>query len=128
MSFPSDAQVTVQDRNGDTVAMTRTPGVVTRKRGDGFLKRARYVATFEKPGYEAARAPIESRLNPWIFGNVVFGGLVGLAVDPYTGAMWEPAAEELNRNLTPMGQYGPEDDASPATHHGATAADGATPQ
>jgi len=101
-SNPPGAQVSVHDTKGRMVASGQTPAVVSLKRGDGFLKKARYTATIEKPGYQTAQVPIESRLNPWVFGNVVFGGVVGLAVDPYTGAMWRPAVKEINQQLAPL--------------------------
>jgi hypothetical protein len=39
-------------------------------------------------------------------GNLVFGGVVGLVVDPYTGAMWKPNPNEVQLDLLPLG--GPE--------------------
>jgi hypothetical protein len=101
-SNPRDAYVTVHDKQGRMVAAAATPAVVTLKRGDGFFRRASYTATIEKPGYQTAQLPIDSRLNPWIFGNVLFGGLVGLAVDPYTGAMWRPETKEINATLVAL--------------------------
>src|SRR5262249_42763828 len=35
----------------------------------------------EKPGFEPYQAQVKSGLNPWIFGNLVVGGIVGVAVD-----------------------------------------------
>jgi hypothetical protein len=113
-SSPPDAQVSVRDRQGRMVAAARTPAVVSLKRGDGFLKKAEYTATIEKPGYGTAHVPIESRLNPWLLGNVMFGGVVGLAVDPYTGAMWRPTPTAINEELQPSNRPGPE--IYPASH------------
>jgi hypothetical protein len=107
-SSPPDAHVSVRDKQGRMVAAARTPAVVSLKRGDGFLKRAEYTATIEKPGYSTAHVPIESRLNPWLFGNVFLGGVVGLAVDPYTGAMWRPTPHAINEELLPSNRPGPQ--------------------
>lgn len=103
-SNPSDAHVTVRDRRGRTVAEATTPAVVPLKRGDGFFRKARYTATIEKPGYASAQVAIDSKLNPWVAGNLAFGGLVGLAVDPYTGAMWKPNPNEVQLDLLPLGR------------------------
>jgi hypothetical protein len=32
---------------------------------------------------------IKPRVNPWIFGNLIYGGIPGLLVDGFSGAMWE---------------------------------------
>jgi hypothetical protein len=107
-SSPPDAHVAVRDKHGRTVATAQTPAVVSLKRGDGFFKKAQYTATIEKPGYTTAHVPIESQLNPWLFGNVLFGGFIGLAVDPYTGAMWRPSPGEINEELAPSNRPGPD--------------------
>ena len=40
-------------------------------------------------GHEPAQATVDTRMNGWYFGNILFGGLIGLfIVDPATGAMW----------------------------------------
>lgn len=106
-SHPEDAQVTVRDREGRMVASARTPAVVSLKRGAGFLRKAEYTATIEKPGYAAAHVPIDGRLNPWLFGNLLAGGVVGLAVDPYTGAMWRPSPSTIDQQLAPSSRSGP---------------------
>jgi hypothetical protein len=113
-SYPPDAQVSVRDGRGRMVASAQTPAVVSLKRGAGFLKKAEYTATIEKPGFSAAHVPIESTLNPWLFGNVIFGGIPGLVIDPYTGAMWRPRTAAIHEELQPSNRPGPE--IYPASH------------
>jgi hypothetical protein len=114
-SNPSDAHVTVRDRRGMPVAEATTPAVVPLKRGDGFFRKARYTATIEKPGYAPAQVAIDSKLNPWVAGNLVFGGVAGMVVDPYTGAMWKPKPNEIQLDLAPLD----EPEISQAAHHSA---------
>jgi hypothetical protein len=113
-SYPPDAEVQVRDQQGRTVAAARTPAVVSLKRGNGFLKKAEYTATIVKPGYSTAHVPIDSTVNPWVAGNVIFGGIPGLIVDPYTGAMWQPTPKAINEQLQPSSRPGPE--IYPASH------------
>ncbi len=44
-----------------------------------------YVMEDKKTNQSSAIA--SSSVNPWIFGNIIFGGLIGLAVDGVTGNM-----------------------------------------
>jgi hypothetical protein len=41
-----------------------------------------------KEGFQSRERKVDGTVNGWYFGNVVFGGLIGMiAVDPATGAM-----------------------------------------
>jgi len=101
-SKPSNADVVVRDKHGKEVVATHTPASVQLKRKDKFLMPASYTATIEKPGYEPENVPIHSTVNPWIFGNVLFGGIIGLAIDNTTGAAWQPKQTTIQKNLTPV--------------------------
>lgn len=98
-SHPPEANVTVRDHEGTVVARTVTPGQVKLKRGRKWLRPASYEATFEKPGYETARAPINSKFNPWAIGNLALGGGLGAGVDLATGAVWRPKSDTIERSL-----------------------------
>ena len=98
-STPANANVTVRDDQGVVIAQTTTPGKVTLKRGKSFLNPARYTATFEKPGYVSTETPIHPKLNPWVLGNIVLGGPIGLGVDAVSGALWRPAAKTIEQTL-----------------------------
>jgi hypothetical protein len=101
-SNPSDAQVVIHDKHGKQVIATRTPASVELRRKDKFIWPARYTATIEKPGYKPATVPIGSTLNPWVVGNIVIGGPIGLIVDSATGAGWKPTVASVREELEPM--------------------------
>lgn len=87
-SDPSGARVRVYDKKGVEVASQETPAILSLKRG-GAYSTARYRVVIEKPGYQPAEVTVKSTLNGWYFGNLIFGGLLGLLIiDPLTGAMW----------------------------------------
>lgn len=102
-SQPTGAKVTVIDKKGVEVSVQQTPAVFTLKRG-GAYSTARYRLLVELPGHEPVEAEIKSKLNGWYFGNLLFGGLVGmLIVDPLTGAMWKLSPNEVDLTLSPNG-------------------------
>jgi hypothetical protein len=117
-STPSAAAVTVRDDQGVVIAQTTTPGKVTLKRSQKFLRPARYTATFEKPGYVSTETPIQPKVNPWVLGNIVLGGPLGLGVDAVSGALWRPADKTIDQALaaaeSPEPWKPPYDPAAPA--------------
>jgi hypothetical protein len=103
-SYPSNAHVMIRDADGRTVASLQTPGVVSLKRSRRYFLPARYSATIEAPGYQPTHVPLASTLNPWIFGNVIIGGIPGIVIDSATGAAWRPRDSEVFRQLPPLYQ------------------------
>lgn len=101
-SVPSNAQVVIHDKHGNQVITTTTPASVELRRKDKFIWPAKYTATIDKPGYKTATVPIDSKINPWIVGNVVVGGVIGLVVDNATGAAWKPKVASIQQPLEPM--------------------------
>ena len=100
-SNPPGAHVSVADKKGREVASLNTPCIANLKRG-AFYIPASYVATIDKPGYETVQVKINPTVNPWIIGNVLIGGLVGLIIiDPLTGAMFDLTPSKINAQLAP---------------------------
>ena len=92
----------IHDKHGKQVLTTHTPASVELRRKDHFIWPAKYTATIEKPGYKPATVPINSTVNPWVIGNVVFGGPIGLVVDNATGAGWKPKVASIQQDLEPI--------------------------
>jgi hypothetical protein len=101
-SNPSNAAVVIHDKHGKEILTTHTPATVELRRKDKFIWPAKYTATIEKPGYKPATVAINQKVNPWVIGNVVFGGVIGLAVDNATGAAWKPKVASIDTRLEPM--------------------------
>lgn len=53
----------------------------------------------EAPGYAPYETKLNSSCSGWVFGNIFIGGLIGLAIDFGTGAIW--AYDDVNATLTP---------------------------
>jgi hypothetical protein len=99
-SEPSGARVSIVDKKGKIVASETTPATIKLKRNRGYFMGEKYKLVFEAPGYYPSETYVQSTLNGWYLGNIVFGGAIGLLiVDPATGAMWTLSPREVNRNL-----------------------------
>lgn len=88
-STPDTASFTVVNRAGQQVHSGVTPATVTLKSSSGYFKGEAYTVTFKKDGYSDKTFTMTSSVDGWYFGNILFGGLIGmLIVDPATGAMY----------------------------------------
>lgn len=74
-------------------SVSMTPGGFTVKKTRDDLQ-----LICKKEGYQDSSHIIISDLEPWVFGNVVLGGLIGLGVDWGTGA-WNRYDEAVNMSL-----------------------------
>ncbi len=89
-------------KNGISVYQGLTPSMVTLSASNGFFQPAKYQVEFTKNGAPTQTIPLTSDIDGWYFGNILFGGLIGmLIVDPATGAMWK-LPENVNASMTSM--------------------------
>lgn len=99
-STPRDASVTIKNRRGEEVFTGKTPALVKLKSGAGFFSNAKYSVTISKPGFADKTVELTATINGWYFGNLVFGGLLGLLIiDPATGAMYKLKQTDINETL-----------------------------
>lgn len=100
---PQGATVQILNRNNVTIYNGRTPATISLKHSSGFFRRASYTVKLTMNGYENREVTIHSSLNAWYFGNVLFGGPLGLLIiDPATGAMYKLDTELVSETLSPM--------------------------
>jgi hypothetical protein len=50
-------------------------------------------------GYESEQISIRKSTSGWVWGNIVFGGLIGLAVDASTGGMYKLSPTQVQQTL-----------------------------
>ncbi len=99
-SVPDAAHVSIVNKSGAPVHSGTTPITVTLKKGRGYFKPESYTVRFAKEGYQAREVTVRGEVNGWYFGNVIFGGLIGLlAVDPATGAMYTLKPDAVGATL-----------------------------
>src|SRR5688572_11017505 len=75
MSLPDQANVTITTEIGNQVFTGQTPTTAILKSSTGYFKKASYLVTIKKEGYDDQTFPIQANLNGWYFGNILFGGL-----------------------------------------------------
>ncbi|MGQ0537794.1 MAG: PEGA domain-containing protein, partial [Gemmatimonadaceae bacterium] len=88
-STPPSAAVTV-----DGVASGTTP--VTLR----LARKTAHVVRLQLAGYAPHEATLERGTSGWVWGNLVFGGLIGVIIDASNGAMYKLSPAELSATLT----------------------------
>src|SRR5574338_413290 len=88
-SNPNDAKVFVAGRE------YRTPTTVDVPRGKGDYK-----LTVEKAGYKPYYVMLQQSLDAWLWGNAIFGGLIGVGVDFLSGDAHDVEPEAVDCELT----------------------------
>jgi hypothetical protein len=100
---PPGATASVRKSGGDimdVVAVQKTPCTISLDPKKSYFAGQSYTLRLEMPGYKATEVELTAKMSGWYWGNLIFGGLIGmLAVDPATGAMWNIAPEKVNRTL-----------------------------
>ena len=83
-STPSSASVTV-----DNHPLGKTPIIADLKR------KYNHIVKIEMAGYLPFETTIICSVSWWVCGNVVFGGLIGLAVDAISGGLYKLTPEQI---------------------------------
>ena len=100
---PPGATASVRKTGGDVmdvVAVEKTPCTVSLDPKKGYFAGQSYTLRLEMAGYKTTEMELTSKMSGWYWGNLLFGGLIGmLAVDPATGAMWNIEPEKIDRKL-----------------------------
>ena len=91
-SSPSGAKVTVGDK-----VEGETPLFAELDRG------TEHIVKIDLPGFETAEMTLTKSVSGWVWGNIVFGGIIGLVVDASTGGLYELSPAQLNAELQESG-------------------------
>jgi hypothetical protein len=100
-STPPGAKVSIYDRSNRLGQVSTTPFVATLPTKFAYFKGQDYRLVFELPAYATTEVHLQSKVSRWYFGNVFFGGMLGLVVvDPSTGAMFNLIPDKIDQPLT----------------------------
>jgi hypothetical protein len=87
-SSPTGAKVTIDNQLGGN-----TPYVAKLSRKDN------HIVKIELDGYQPAELTLTKSVSGWVWGNIVFGGLIGLAVDAISGGLYNLTPDQLQATL-----------------------------
>jgi len=92
-SSPSGAGVVID--NG--VVSGQTPYIAKLSRGDN------HIVKISMDGFQPAELTLTKSVSGWVWGNLVFGGIIGLAVDAMTGGLYSLNPPQLQAALARQG-------------------------
>jgi PEGA domain-containing protein len=87
-SSPTGAKVTI-----DNMPLGVTPVVAHLRRKDN------HTIKIEMDGYQPFEMATTRKVSGWVWGNIVFGGLIGLAVDAITGGLYNVNPDQVSGTL-----------------------------
>lgn len=87
-SEPAGAQVKV-----DSVPVGATPTSIE------LTRKSAHVITIEKAGYLSHEESVSQSSSGWIAGDIILGGLIGLAIDAMSGGMYNLTHTEISPTL-----------------------------
>lgn len=101
-SQPSGAKITINDQ-----FMGTTPKTFSLRR-KGYMKgepkrNKEYVAKIELDGYYPYELKIKRQMDGWFLGNLLFGGVIGIAIDAGNGAMYKLNPDQIIAQLKSEG-------------------------
>ncbi len=87
-SYPGRAAVLI-----DEVEVGKTPFQIKLSRNRN------YQVMIKLEGYKTYEVTLKRKFNAWYIGNIAFGGIIGLVIDPLTGAIYTLTPKEVNAEL-----------------------------
>lgn len=77
----------------DEVEVGKTPFEIKLKRNSD------HSVMIKLEGYQTYETKLTRKFNAWYIGNILFGGLIGVIIDPITGAIYNLTPEQINAQM-----------------------------
>jgi len=90
-SDPAGAKVTIGER---IIGITPITTSIDRRSNQTLI--------FEKEGYNPVKIQLTTTINPWFWGNILIGGVIGSTTDGFSGAYNEYAPSKYLIPLAPI--------------------------
>ena len=94
------------DPPGATVTSRRLPSQAVTPANLSLKRKYEYEFQIEKPGYKTEYVLVEKNIAGWFWGNILFGGIIGIIVDMNNGAGYKLEPEDVFVKLQPEGKKG----------------------
>lgn len=78
----------------DEVEVGKTPFEIK------LARKSEHSVMIKLEGYQTYQTKLTKKLNGWYFGNILFGGLIGVIIDPITGAIYNLTPKEINAEMS----------------------------
>ncbi|MEM0543072.1 PEGA domain-containing protein [Flavobacterium sp. j3] len=87
-SNPSSATIYI-----DEVEVGKTPFEMK------LARKSEHEVMIKLEGYQTYQTTLTKKFNGWFVGNILIGGLIGIIIDPITGAMYNLTPKEINAEM-----------------------------
>lgn len=101
--------VTMMQGTSQGVAISSNPtGAMIRVNGEqkgitpavlDLSRKGNHLVSLQLDGYQPYEAALSKQVSGWVVGNILFGGLVGLAVDAISGGLYKITPETISGTL-----------------------------
>jgi len=71
-----------------------------------LTRKDNHIIHLELAGYKPYDTTVTRSVSGWVWGNIVFGGLIGLAVDAINGGLYKLTPEQVSGTLISSGAAG----------------------
>lgn len=78
----------------DEVEVGKTPFEIK------LARKSEHTVMLKLEGYQTYQTKLTKKFNGWYIGNILIGGVIGLIIDPITGAMYNLSPDEVNAQMT----------------------------
>lgn len=68
-----------------------------------LTRKKEHLVLIKLNGYYDYEIRLKRKFNAWFIGNIAIGGLIGVIVDPKTGAMYRLSPNEINAEMNKTG-------------------------
>lgn len=66
----------------------------------GLERKKEHSISIKLDGYKPYEIIIRKTFNEWYLGNIIFGGIIGLVIDPITGALYKLTPDQITAELS----------------------------
>ena len=87
-SNPSTATIFI-----DEVEVGKTPFEIK------LARKSQHSVMLKLEGYQTYETKLTKNFNGWYIGNILIGGIIGLIIDPITGAMYNLSPDQVNAQM-----------------------------